>query len=148
MYGNQLTCTLYCTCFVQPRGRLQGCAIESLGALIFSNKIINVLETKSASSLKIHTNVSINVYSKNMLFLPFVFYVHEDGHMVGRNMQEFYTLHVPCINLVYKGLKRSTEYFTVPFMSSLNGLDQNSLRASPLYVIPQHFTPCITTFYF
>jgi len=56
-------------------------------------------------------------------------------------------LHVPCINLVYKSLKRSTGYFTVPFISSLNGLDQNSLHASPLYLIPKHFTPCKTTFY-
>ena len=35
----------------------------------------------------------------------------------------------------------------MPFISSLTELDQNSLHASPVYVIPQHFTPPKTTFY-
>jgi len=37
----------------------------------------------NASSLKKHINVIINDYSKYVLFLPFAFYIPEDGHMIG-----------------------------------------------------------------
>jgi hypothetical protein len=47
-----------------------------------------------------------------------------------------------CINRVYTSLKRSSGYFTVPFISSLTEKDQNWLHASPVYAIPQHIS-CI-----